>query len=639
MKKLFSFLFIVIFNLQLYSQDTLKTTLDNVIVTATKTETPYLSIASSVTVIDSKEILASGKSSVAELLRNVPGLNVIQQGGLGRLTRVFIRGANSEHTLVIIDGVNVNDPSSPNSAFDFGTISTYDIDRIEIVRGAQSTLYGSDAIAGVINIITKNGSEQPGYYASVEGGSNSFYKGILSTSGRYNSISYNVSTTRMSTEGISAANSIYGNSEKDNFLTNAFTSNLSMDLLPQFKIGLQYKFSYSEAGLDQSDKFGDDPNFNYKTEEQLLKFNAAAELLNGNWRPQFSASITKRFSRSLDEPDLVRPNDYIDNYARGNRVKFNFQNNFNLGRMNLLTIGLESQTEKAHTSYYSTSMWGPYESVFPEESMRTMGIYVQNQLNVSNHFFVTAGFRYDDNQKFGSIITYRIAPSYYISSTSTKLKFTYGTGFKAPSLFYLFDPMFGNLDLKPEKSNGYDFGFEQFLMSGKFSIGVNYFSLRLKNMFGFDENYKTVNIAEASSSGLEFFFSLNNTEGLNITSSYTYNKTKDEYTLSSDYNQKLLRRPEHQFSISANYIFDENFTAGTEFRFVGHRDDKDFSAFPAARVTMPNYSILDLSARYKVFNNISLNARIENLLNKEYEEVLFYGTLKRSFYAGVSYSI
>lgn len=639
MKKLFFFLLIVIFDLQLYSQDTLKTTLDNVIVTATKTETPYLSIASSVTVIDSKEILTSGKSSVAEILRTVPGLNVIQQGGLGRLTRLFMRGANSEHTLVIIDGVNVNDPSSPNSAFDFGTISAYDIDRIEIVRGAQSTLYGSDAIAGVINIITKNGSEKPGYYASIEGGSNAFYKGILSTSGRYNLISYNISTTRLSTEGISAANSIYGNSEKDNFLTNAFTSNISIDLMPQFKIGLQYKFSYSEAGLDQSDKFGDDPNFNYKTEEQLLKFNAAAELLNGNWKPQFSASITKRFSRSLDEPDIVRPNDYLDNYARGNRIKFDFQNNFYLGRMNLLTIGIESQTEKAHTSYYSTSMWGPYESVFPEESMKTLGVYAQNQLNISNQFFVTAGFRYDDNQKFGNIITYRIAPSYYNSSTNTKLKFTYGTGFKAPSLFYLFDPMFGNRDLKPEKSSGYDFGFEQFLMSGKFSLGINYFSLKLKNMFGFDENYKTVNIAEASSNGLEFFLSLKNAQGLNITSSYTYNKTKDEYTLSSDFNQRLLRRPEHHFSISANYIFNEDFTAGTEFRIVGQRDDKDFSAFPAARITLPSYSILDLSARYKVFNNISLNARIENLLNKEYEEVLFYGTLKRSFYAGVSYSL
>ncbi|MDP3444894.1 MAG: TonB-dependent receptor, partial [Ignavibacteria bacterium] len=156
---------------------------------------------------------------------------------------------------------------------------------------------------------------------------------------------------------------------------------------------------------------------------------------------------------------------------------------------------------------------------------------------------------------------------------------------------------------------------------------------------GFDANFRTVNIAEASSKGLEFFFSIKNAEGLNITSSYTYNKSKDEYSLSSDFNQQLLRRPKQQFSISANYIFDENFTAGTEFRFVGQRDDKDFSAFPAARVTMPNYSILDLSARYKVFNNILINARIENLFNKEYEEVLFYGTLKRSFYAGISYSL
>ncbi|MCL6098204.1 MAG: TonB-dependent receptor, partial [Bacteroidetes bacterium] len=248
------------------------------------------------------------------------------------------------------------------------------------------------------------------------------------------------------------------------------------------------------------------------------------------------------------------------------------------------------------------------------------------------------GFRYDNNEKFGGVTTFRIAPAYFFNATGTKLKMSYGTGFKAPSLFYLFDPAFGNPDLKPEKSIGWDAGIEQYFEKGKLSFGVTYFDLKLENMFGFDSNFRTVNIAKASSRGLEFTASVINIRNISLNTSYTYTETKDDYKLSPDFDKPLLRRPKNQASIIANYRLNEKTNFNLQLRYVGERDDKDFSTYPAARVTIPEYTLVIFAASYRFLNYLELTARIENLFDKQYEEVLYYGTLGRSFYAGLNFT-
>ncbi len=639
MKHLYSFLTIFLliqFSVWAQQTDSVKTTFSEIVVTATKTETPLSAIGSTVTVITSKEISERQLQTVVDVLREVPGLSIVEQGGPGKLATVFMRGTNSNYTLVIVDGVTMNDASSPNNAFDFSSMNTNDVDRIEIVRGPQSTLYGSDAIAGVINIITKRGTDKPQYSFFGEGGSNGYYRGNLSALGSYGNFHYAINVTRNGSDGVSASDSKFGNKEKDDYTNNFFSSRFGWNFSQDAKIDLIYKFTKAEASLDQNEKLGDDPNFIYNIEQQLFKGGLNLSFFEGNWQQQFSASLIKHFSRALDLVDQFRPTTSSDGYNKAQRIKFDWQNNLRFIENNLITFGIETETEKANTSYSSTSEWGPFNSIFPGQSLRTTGIYLQDQINIANSFFTSVGLRYDDNQKFGGVTTFRIAPAYFFNATGTKLKMSYGTGFKAPSLFYLFDPAFGNPDLKPEKSIGWDAGIEQYFEKGKLSFGVTYFDLKLENMLGFDSNFRTVNIAKASSRGLEFTASVINIRNISLNTSYTYTETKDDYKLSPDFDKPLLRRPKNQASIIANYRLNEKTNFNLQLRYVGERDDKDFSTYPAARVTIPEYTLVNFAASYRFLNYLELTARIENLFDKQYEEVLYYGTLGRSFYAGLS---
>jgi vitamin B12 transporter len=622
-------------------KDSVKTTLSEIVVTATKTETPYYELGSSVTVINSDDISKKQLTTVVDVLREAPGLTVIQQGGPGKLTNVFMRGANPNHTLVICDGVVLNDASSTNNAFDFSRLNTNDIEKIEIVRGPQSTLYGSDAIAGVINIITKHGTGRPQYSFSGETGSNNYYRGNFSSLGELDKVNYSFQLSRSTTDGISAADSRYGNNEKDSYSNTSFTSNLGYDFSPDVKLSLIYKYTKANSGLDQSGKYGDDPNYTYNSEEQLFNGRLYLSLLNGIWQAQFNASYNKSFNHSLDLTDAVRPNTSADGYYKFQRVKYDWQNNFRIINNNTITLGIETQSDTASSSYLSTSDYGPYNSIFPAKAIRTTSTYVQDQVNIDNSFFATAGIRYDKNQMFGGVTTFRIAPAYLIRLTNTKIKMSYGTGFKAPSLFYLFDPLFGNPNLQPEKSTGWDAGIEQYFDNGNILFGVTYFNLKFKDMFGYDSNYREINIAKASSYGLELTASLLNIGNYSFNTSYTYTKTNDDYNDGSgDYNKPLLRRPENQISFNMNYRFNEKLNSNFQMNYVGKRWDKDFTdEFNPVRVELPDYLLINLVASYKLFSYLEFNARIENLLDKKYEEILYYGTLGRSFYAGVSFTL
>jgi vitamin B12 transporter len=621
----------------LAQKDSVKTVLSEIVVTATKTETPYYELGSSVTVINSDDISKKQLTTVVDVLREVPGLTVIQEGGPGKLTNVFMRGADANLTLVICDGVVMNDASSPDNGFDFSRLNTNDIEKIEIVRGPQSTLYGSEAIGGVINIITKHGSGLPQYSFSSEGGSNNYYRGNLSALGGIDKFNYSVQYSRSTTAGVSAADSRYGNTEKDGYANTSFTSNLGYDFSPDAKLSLIYKYTKANSGLDQDGKYGDDPNYTYNEEDQLFagRFNFA--LFNGIWQAQFNASYNKSFDHSLDLTDTTRHITLWDGYYKFQRVKYDWQNNLRFTKENTITLGVETQSDTASSS----SIYGSYASIFPAKAIRTTSVYFQDQVSIDSAFFATAGMRYDKNQMFGGVTTFRIAPAYLINSTNTKIKMSYGTGFKAPSLFYLYDPSYGNPNLQPEKSKGWDAGVEQYFDKGNIIFGLTYFNLKFEDMFGYDSNYREINIAKASSYGLEFVASVLNIRNFSINASYTYTKTNDDYNDgTNDYNQPLLRRPENQISFSLNYRFSEKLNTNIQLNYIGKRWDKDFTdGFNPVRVELPDYMLINIAASYKLLSYLELTARIDNLLDKQYEEILYYGTLGRAFYAGINFTL
>lgn len=635
MKYLHSFFFVLLFSVSLFAQtDTLKVQLDDVLVTATKYPTDVQNISSSYTIISKQQIQMINSPSVLQLLRDVEGISIAQQGGIGTLNSLFMRGANANHTLVLIDGVEVNDPSSPRNAFDLSHLQTENIDRIEIVRGAQSTLYGSDALAGIISIFTQPGSDVNKLQLRTEGGSNSYYKGSGHFTGSYDLLDYSINFSRLSTEGISAANEKYGNTEADGYINNSFSSLLGVQILQNLKLNLNYRFTDASTDLDQGNKLGDDPNYTYDIEENIFHSSLNWDLFDENWQQKFSGSVLRRISKSKNEPDEINPGSST-NFTNATRTKFEWLNNLKFIPYNIVTIGFETELEKANTEYKSESEFGPFESVFPSQQMRTNSVFAQNQLILDGGFSAVAGLRYDDNEKYGGHSTFKFGASYFYNKTGTKLKANYGTGFKAPTLYYLFDPAFGNPNLKPEESKGWDAGFEQYFFGSNFSFGTTYFSNEFENLFGFDENFVTINIDKAETKGVETFLTYNS-DKFYAHLTYTYTDAVD---LSGEQTTKLIRRPADKVTLSVSYNPVEKLNLNSSIRYVGEREDDNFSTFPSTRVRLSDYAIVDFTVNYKLFSNLNLFGRVENLFDTEYEEVLYYGTLGRAFYAGLNYAL
>ncbi len=570
--------------------------LSNVVVTATKTNSSMLELANSITIIDSFEIANRNKINVFNLLQSEYGLSSIQFGPAGGLSTISIRGANAGQTLILIDGIEMNLTSESSNLFDFANLPVDGISRIEVLRGPQSTLYGSDAMAGVVNIITKKGSGKPTLTLSGEGGSYNSFKGALGFTGSFGNLSYNLSFGRTQSNGFSAAGKKYGNTENDGYSGNNFSSRIGYDFNSESGINFFLKYLKAETDLDQGGgEFKDDPTYKYNLEETGIRTEGFIDLFDGLWELKLGGSYIRNVRKYNYDSTLFNPSS-SNSFYDGRKYKLDLQNNFNLPANNIITFGIETEIEQATTMFYSLSAFGPYESLLPKSEVTTTGVYLQDQVKFATNFFVTGGVRYDHHNKFGGAFTYRIAPAYIFWQTGTKLKATVGTSFKAPSIFYLFDPFFGNENLNPEKSFGWDVGIEQFFLADRVSIGLTYFNNDYKDLIGLDENFKSFNIDKVRTDGVEFFFSTNPAKKLYLKAVYTYTNAKNKSENSTDFNQMLLRRPKTKIAYLLNYSFNENTNANLEIIYVSERDDKDFSSFPAIKVKLDAYTLVNVAA-------------------------------------------
>ncbi len=267
-----------------------------------------------------------------------------------------------------------------------------------------------------------------------------------------------------------------------------------------------------------------------------------------------------------------------------------------------------------------------------------MELIYKINLKFDEGFFITAGLRLDNHNKFGSQFTYRFAPAFMLWETGTKFKATIGTGFKAPSLYYLYDPSYGNEELKPEKSIGWDAGIEQYFFSQNLTIGATLFYNKFSDMFGFDyTTFKTININQAVTKGIEVFLEAKPVRELNLKANYTYTDARDISQNSSNFDTKLLRRPENKVGLFASYSFIPKANLNAEVIWVGNREDINFSLYE--RTELKGYVLINLAAHYDIFDFLRINGRIENLLNTDYEEVFGYATPGLSFYGGVKFSL
>jgi vitamin B12 transporter len=602
-----------------------------VVVTATRTEVDRERVASSISVIDSETIQRSGAVTVADLLRIVPGVDVVRSGPVGGNVAVFLRGANSEHTLVLIDGVEANDPISPTRVYNFADFPAENIERIEILRGPQSTLYGSDAMGGVIALFTKKGSKGTQASLSFEGGSYNTFKETAELSGAATQFNYSLSAQRFDTGGVSAADRRDGNREKDGYERNSFSAVLGAEITNNLRSDSTFRYLASEAELDNFGGIGaDDPNRILEREQLFARTALSGTVLHPDLTQTLGVSVSHQNFEDNNDPDVLNPLDSLRSSYTSRLLKFDFQNEFKASEAVSIVAGLETEDERGSSAYSSDGFFGPFENNFDSADARTNSAYLNFLLHVGSGFSTSIGARVDDHSRFGSEESWKLAPAYMFSETNTRVFGSVGTGFKAPSLFQLYSS-YGNPDLKPEESLGWDLGIEQQIGSDGASASLTYFHNDFDELISFNPNtFVSENIARARTEGVEFALKTPLIEGVHATTSYTYTDTED-----LDLRSSLLRRPRHKaaLELSAQATKDLAFDVGATM--VGRSFDNDFSTFPASRVALGSHTLVHAGARYTLSENVQLFARVENLLDKSYQRVLGYGEQGLAAFGGL----
>lgn len=618
-----------------------ETSLSPLVVTATRTLQPLNTLASSVDIITAKDIAQRQFQTLSQALQTLPGLHVVQSGVNGSQTSVFMRGSNSDHVLVLIDGIEINDPSSPNGAFDFANLLLDDVEQIEIVKGAQSVLYGSDAIGGVIQIRTKQGRGKLTVSAKVELGSNQTQREVISLSGSTDLISYSAQYSGFETDGESIAakkrlSATNGPRDDDGYDNE--TLSLRFNLTPSDQFNATFNAKYSRANVDIDAFLADDLDANNRNDQLFLSAVFRGALLNGQWQPSLSLSHTDIERKNRDERLLTTENLVATNFD-GKKDKLSLQNDFHFLANNVITLGFDVEKEKMD-SEGETRFGGNFGDFIIEQRTRaerkTKSVYLQDQITLRPDINLTLGLRHDDTDDFDPETTYRASLNYQLNTT-TRLTAAYGTGFKVPSLFNIagFTPnnfgtaFSGNPNLKPETSTDWEISLSNLFWQDKVSTKVSYFKSDIDDLIvtvflpSFDST--PINRDEANIEGVETSMQIALAEQLDFALSHTFTSPKD------DNDQLLLRRPKHKASAEINYNPISALNLNVTLLHIGSWKDIDGAG---SRTDMGSYTTLNLAVNYRLNSHVLLFSRIENIADKTYEPAFGFQALGANAYVG-----
>jgi vitamin B12 transporter len=578
-----------------------------VVVSPTGTVTPGSETASSVTVITAQDIETLQRRTVPDALSTVPGLNVVQTGGPGGTTSVFLRGANANQTKVLIDGIDVSNPASAQGNFDLGQLLTADIAQIEVLRGPQSGLYGSDAIGGVISIITKKGEGTPRAPASIETGSFGTFNQNAGLSGAQDRFNYAFNVAHFHAGDVSVTppqllppgRQAIGNSY-DNM---TYSTKLGAEISEFWSVNAVAR--YTDATLhftgDSGFPFVPDAAQSTSIVHQLFtRGEAVWSVFDGRIKNYFGVNTLN------DRSDDITAGNPLASITTGERVKYDWRAVTELARGNNLILGLEQETDRLQTTGLSA------------QNASKAG-YIELQAEFAKRMFLVANVRDDISGQFGEHATFRIAPAVILPLTETKLKASYGTGFKAPTLSQLFRDFqafhfFANPDLKPEQSAGYDFGFEQPLFDDRVRFGSTYFHNDITNLINFNKTFTSyLNVGQATTEGTENFVSAGIADRIRIRADLTFTRAVDNSTL-----QQLQRRPKEKWSTTATWSPIDPLTVSATVLHVSSFLDVNRNGTNAG-LTAPGYTIVNLAGDYLVNDQIKIFGRVDNLFNLHYQ--------------------
>ena len=608
-------------------------------VTATRIPTPLERIAAGVTVIDRRTIEERGYATLAEALTAVPGLRIRSSGGPGAEAFAFIRGAESKHTLVLIDGVPVNDPSNPGGAFDFGKDTLGDVERIEIVRGPMSTLYGSNAVGGVINIITRRATDRAvAGSAQIGAGYPREASGRVFASLRHGPVDGSISLESLSRHGSNAiADRLRLNTgERDGFRGQTGAARLGLQPAPWVRLDVFGRQRYAAYGLDGFDNAGrlvDDRN--YEGRDRLGVFGGAVTLTPLGEALETRLSVVRtRYVRSLrNRPDEFS-NSRTDDRSEGQRDIVSLDNTLRLP--DLGPIGLAAVTFGASRRWEGLDTDTSFSSL--KETDRSDGLYAGLQGRLFGRLDLTAQVRREDAEGFGTANTWRLAVVVQLPEIASRIKAAYGTSFRAPDLFDRFG-VGGNLLLRPERGRSVEVGAEAdlplFGRADGVTLGATWFSSRITDLIQYVGPFpigRNENVGRAKIESAEAVLTLRPASWATLIATYTYTDARDAQD-----DTRLLRRPEHAASASAQLVFGR-FTLSPELVFVGRFRDvlyTDDGQFAGPGIS-PSGVLANLSASYRLTETLRLIALARNIGDSDFEPTNGYRTPGRSVFAGLT---
>jgi vitamin B12 transporter len=595
--------------------------LDPVVVTATKSETPAEQLGASVTVVPGEDFKTYHYETAADALRNIPGVEIRRSGSLGKTTGISIRGARSNQVQVLVDGVRVKSPTSGN--VDFSDISPDNIERIEVIRGPQSTLYGADAIGGVVHIITKKGKGP--FSASVEaaGGNYDTYAARAGFGGSYSLFDYSGAGSHLESNGQ------FKNDDSD---LNALSTRLGLTLPGESSVSFTYRWNRNETGLPV--KFVSTAGFSPLPINPIIDSNnrqvseTSVMALAGHTHPVSWWSSDLRlgwYRNTLTFVDLPDPADQcpfgfgfpceFPGRFKVERREAEWINHFHIGKWSTSSFGVEYRRDEGRSLGASPFAADHY----------TWAGFFQQQFRFFERLFMSAGVRVEDNNVYGQSTTERGSLAYVIREWGTRIRGGAGSGFRAPTFNDLFFPGFSDPNLKPEDSFSWDVGVDQKLWNDRIRLGLTYFHNDFTNLISFEPIatppfVRGVNIGRARTRGWEVTSEVDLLDTLTASVNYTYTDTEN-----LQQSRPLPREPLHRWNIGLGWrpvprlqLFSQVHVVSEQFELTGPGNN---GVYNSGYVTVDVGGTWRLVQRHGFLQSLDAFARIQNLLNEQYAEV------------------
>jgi vitamin B12 transporter len=628
---------------------------ESITVTAHLTPRPVALTGNALSIVTRAELEAEQAVVASDVLRAVPGVSIARSGPLGAQTQLRLRGAEANHVMVMIDGIEANDPAISDE-FYFENLGIYDVERIEVVRGAQSALWGSDALAGVINVVTRlptapweaGGFAEGGAFGLNHGGAR------FGLAGERGALA--LSASRLESDGVNIAR---GGDEDDGFRSSTVNLRGRLDLRPGIALGLTARHTDGTSEFDAVDGLTTglptDAENETDSEQSYLRASARAELFEGAWTQELSYALTSTDSRTITE-DLSTPErDFDAARVAGDRYGLTWQHSLRLtpddgdtpGQRVNLAVNHERQTfrQRGAAEDFFGSLYDPNQ----DQAIHSTAYVAEYLATVGRHVSLSAGVRHDDNSDFDDASTWRTTAAWRLPTTGTRLHASYGTGQKAPTFVERFgfypNQFVGNPALEPETSKGWDLGVEQRWLDGALIADVTYFRANLDNEInGFScasfPCTATNEPGESRRRGVEVSVDATLPAGYALAASYTYSHSRADNPNTPATNlEREVRRPLHAAALAVTgRWFGDRLQARVAATYTSEREDDFFPPpffFPAERVELDSYTLLTLGASYRVTSALEIYGRLENALDEDYEDVYGYGTPDRGAFAGL----